>query len=607
MAKGDGIQSVKPSELLQGESRQLKGINSDPDDLTILGTPFRVAVSDAIVDPGITVTRSIDEATFLTIPLEDPDGELRTSKLLASAFTLKLDGLRFRHAGIDRSDDGVLTLRPRSLEVAKLMGKRGRVKVTRGKWTRAEFIASLIDEVRPKIPFYCPELHTRQEIKDTREAREDEKERGGRRDRGLDSGAPLTVKGVKATAEQIKIADAMLRTAESLGASEEVMVGLITAAINESTIKNVSGGTSSSVGVLQLLDIHGTLEQRMDYVRSTKLFITKGFTGAGSAEDLAKRQPISEWLGLVMYSASGTPYPGLQYVGEAREWVDAFGGASTSSTEITRNKDYEFERKPNETTWGCMKRLGDEVNWRRFEANGIVYYIAETDLLDSQVRMRVSENAPGIDSISWNFDSGRKVQEVNISCRARAWAAPPGSVAFVSGEGELADGKYIVSEIESVLGDKSATVTLKRPTAPLPEPAPETVTKTIDFGGHHGNETAVASDNDAEGVETFDGKEVAAWIVPWLQKSRDAGWGGVVSSGYRTPEYSESLCFDMCGAPSCPGTCAGRSSNHSGKKYPAGAVDVTDFETFGRIQPEIGSPLKNDLPADRVHFSVSGH
>lgn len=110
-----------------------------------------------------------------------------------------------------------------------------------------------------------------------------------------------------------------------------------------------------------------------------------------------------------------------------------------------------------------------------------------------------------------------------------------------------------------------------------------------------------------DGLTTFDGHTVAAWIAKWLKKSREHGWNGTVTSGYRTPEYSESLCQNMCGAPSCPGTCAGRSSNHSGKDYPAGAVDVTDYNNFERIQFEIGSPLRNDLPYDPVHFSTNGH
>lgn len=121
-------------------------------------------------------------------------------------------------------------------------------------------------------------------------------------------------------------------------------------------------------------------------------------------------------------------------------------------------------------------------------------------------------------------------------------------------------------------------------------------------------------DPDQDDLATFDGRVVASWMVGdnpqkknWLGLSRKAGWTGTVVSGYRTPEYSESLCYAMCGHPSCPGTCAGRSSNHSGKTYPAGAIDVSDYTNFGEIQKRIGSPLINDLPIDKVHYSVSGH
>lgn len=102
-------------------------------------------------------------------------------------------------------------------------------------------------------------------------------------------------------------------------------------------------------------------------------------------------------------------------------------------------------------------------------------------------------------------------------------------------------------------------------------------------------------------------RPIAAWIVPWLQKSWDAGWRGVVNSGYRSPEYSQQLCYNICGAPSCPGTCAGTSSNHTQHVKPGGAVDVSDYYNFAAIQPRIGSPLRNDLPNDRVHFSSTGH
>jgi hypothetical protein len=113
-----------------------------------------------------------------------------------------------------------------------------------------------------------------------------------------------------------------------------------------------------------------------------------------------------------------------------------------------------------------------------------------------------------------------------------------------------------------------------------------------------------------DGFGSFDGKTVAAWMVPILQKSRSTGWLGTVVSGVRTPDYSEHLCYAMCGRPFCSGRCAGRSSNHNmlaSQGKPHGALDVSDYARFGRIQHQIGSPLVNHLGArDPVHFSVSG-
>lgn len=125
---------------------------------------------------------------------------------------------------------------------------------------------------------------------------------------------------------------------------------------------------------------------------------------------------------------------------------------------------------------------------------------------------------------------------------------------------------------------------------------------------------------DADGVAKWtDGTTVAAWMLGlrigpdgsktnWLQKSVEKGWNGDLSSGFRDPAYSEHLCYVMCGAPSCPGKCAGRTSNHSQIGPPNwGAIDVPQYETFGRIQREIGSPLKNALGAqDPVHYSYTG-
>ena len=120
---------------------------------------------------------------------------------------------------------------------------------------------------------------------------------------------------------------------------------------------------------------------------------------------------------------------------------------------------------------------------------------------------------------------------------------------------------------------------------------------------------AKASAAPRTGVATFDGRPVAAWLKPYLDWARQNGWKGTLNSGFRDPAYSEKLCMSMCGAPSCPGRCAGRASNHAGSSNPAGAIDVSDYVTFGQLMRRCPySPrIFNALGAqDPVHFSASG-
>lgn len=113
----------------------------------------------------------------------------------------------------------------------------------------------------------------------------------------------------------------------------------------------------------------------------------------------------------------------------------------------------------------------------------------------------------------------------------------------------------------------------------------------------------------ATGVTRYDGVPVAAVAVPYLQWAREHGWKGRLVSGWRDPEYSRSLCRRMCGADSCPGRCAGLSSNHVGSTVARFAIDVSDYQAFGRLMAKCPhSPrIWNGLGSiDPVHFSPNG-
>jgi len=97
--------------------------------------------------------------------------------------------------------------------------------------------------------------------------------------------------------------------------------------------------------------------------------------------------------------------------------------------------------------------------------------------------------------------------------------------------------------------------------------------------------------------------------APLSGVAREHGWRGQLISGWRSPEQSEQLCFEMCGRPTCPGRCAGRASNHSKKQKPGGAVDVSDYIRFGALmercpfRPRIFNALGQ---VDPGHFSPTG-
>jgi hypothetical protein len=114
-------------------------------------------------------------------------------------------------------------------------------------------------------------------------------------------------------------------------------------------------------------------------------------------------------------------------------------------------------------------------------------------------------------------------------------------------------------------------------------------------------------DPDGDGLVVLDGRQVDAKIAREVLRIRRAGrWQGVVFSGYRTPQYSTSLCMGICGAPSCLGRCAGATSRHS-QKNGNGAVDLSDYLTFASECARLDSWLENHLPNDLPHFSDIGN
>jgi hypothetical protein len=115
-----------------------------------------------------------------------------------------------------------------------------------------------------------------------------------------------------------------------------------------------------------------------------------------------------------------------------------------------------------------------------------------------------------------------------------------------------------------------------------------------------GRRTATATTKLPNGIATFDGKQVAAWIRPALAYARAHGWTGTVTSGYRSFAEQKRIYDSGVRPAAVPGT-----SNHEGTQFPRGAVDVTNAAQLSAIL--LKSPYAKLLvyagSKDPVHFS----
>lgn len=107
-----------------------------------------------------------------------------------------------------------------------------------------------------------------------------------------------------------KVAAKLCQALEETNAKPKARLALWMAAIVESGVHDIPYGHSSSVGVLQLLDIHlgGSVAARRDVVLVAKLFLRKGFTGKGGAIAIAERNPGLS-AGRVAQAVQGSAFP----------------------------------------------------------------------------------------------------------------------------------------------------------------------------------------------------------------------------------------------------------------------------------------------------------
>jgi hypothetical protein len=484
-----------------------------PDDVEALGVSPADAVLVAASDGGLVLdvtrtlvgaqlTRTMDGAATLSLTLLDPGGDLLRSGRLHKAVDFHYLGTWWRLVKVTKSANEI-TLTFEDRDVAHLRSHAKPRKTSRDSVTRAQFIQSLVAEVKtPKITFVCPEAKERQSIHKAQDDNKVKRSAAAKRSEaghGIAKDADVTVKSVKATSIQRRNMERVIGTADTLGAGTTPATALVMAVIQETKCMNLTGGDSSSVGILQLLNIWyggstSTHGGRRDIEKCCRDFLKVGFFGFGGAMAFARDHP-KESPGSVAAHTQGNAGGAKDYdpwEREAKAWLKAYGykGAEdfdVGTTTVTRSfaKRYEFRRgEPGqpEDSWEAIQRLAEEVNWRAFMDKGRLYYMSEDRMIRAKPAMTISQDAPGVDWIDFDMDMGKPASAVTVMCRAAMWEARIGAVVAIEDMG-LLDGRWLVAEIDHDLFDPSAVITLKSRSHKLPEPAHEVGESSVTTGG----------------------------------------------------------------------------------------------------------------------------
>jgi hypothetical protein len=486
---------------------------------TYFSGKLQIDIGDRVT--AVSISRTIEGSSVLSVTINDWTREVLHSDRLGKYLDVQIDGLWFRMTEVEKQgDDLILTFQDREIEILRTYHSWKIAQ--RGQMTRAEFVLSMIREIKEfTYPVVIPELHKVQPLErfpgDIHGAdvviqkargispaanKRTAKERSNHRENTNttnDATANLKVKKVDADAEQIKNANIIMATGDSMGVTRKLKIIALMTAITESVLRNNpggddahGGGTDDSAGLFQQTITWGSYKDRTDPETASRLFYKKAIEVEAELPKTAYWQICAN----VQHPDARYERAYAEYRGEAERFVQAYGdsGGTTTTVEasnsmvgnllgtsdpkgpfyfyrgVIEDKRGQKVRKP-ENTWACVQRLADDVDWRAFFVSGTFYFISEPDLFEQLPTATITEFEDGILSLDGDYDVHKRSATITITCIVGRWMIPPGSVVVVENAGPF-DGRWLVNEYSRDLmsRDRIATITLKKPRPQLPEP-----------------------------------------------------------------------------------------------------------------------------------------
>lgn len=475
-------------------------------------------------------TGSMESGPALTFVMDDPRGALMESRLLTvptirdigspaaarlRVIDLDLDGIAYRLMAAHPTGDMVELTLEHFGKVAMQLDE-GPLSASRSSVSRAQFIRRQVDNVGRKkgagqrlafwayevdrvMPTQAPDVSSRSEGRDVSTLTE-----GLKAFRGIKSLA-----GYPVDDSQRRNMAIALGVAEDLKAGPKATLALMEACIVEPSgfvfadghrsgpFGNPPGGDRTSVGILQLLDIHlggsaSTDGGRRDVALVCDMFLRKGFAGLGGAIAIAAKNPGLSAGSVAELTQLGntTSYVHGRYDSmrdDAARVIAAGGGielpgrAGEGGSYV---KPYRFKRAKNENAWDNTGKLASEVNRRRFitiprRGTDLFVYASDLDLLRLKPQARLDLNAGYvIGDPEYDLDYGKTVQAMSLTVSGDefdadfAWGIP----VEVAGAGP-ANGTYLVWDVREQDGSPNVELELRMPQRSKAEPSSDVVTR----------------------------------------------------------------------------------------------------------------------------------
>lgn len=501
--------------------------------LVLAGRTLDAAVVEAVTS--VSYQHGLDQAATLTLGLHDPLRVLVRSKIATQRITARLGAEVYVLVQVSKQGPD-LTLTFEEQYVNALRQVRGPLKMQRSTISRAGFARRLcLDPLAAgyvqgaPLTFWSPEFAPASGKRGKRRGKPlppgqpDVPRNGATSSKRVPdvapsrqpfaAGAHLTVQGVAADANQRENAAICLTTAARAGASHTVLLSVLETISVESNMRNLTGGDRDSVGLYQQRasqSWHGLRnreEATREYVAQARKVEAANPSWTPGQIAAEVQRPRSDLRG--RYE---------QRRAEAEAWLAAWQGTATPDTQVGASGSgggYEFSRGADETSWDAVKRLADELHWRAYASGSTVIFASDAALLAQPVALRLTEQSPGVDSIDFDWDAGKRAARATCTLEvAEPSALEPGQVVVLSELG-VADGPWLVSDITHDYLAPQLTLELLRAQPALPEPPDQVAAGATSLGAGAGT---------AGTAGTSPGERVVAWARQFVGKPYH--WGG---------------------------------------------------------------------------------